>query len=474
MATAPWTAHPHCPAHLRGEVEARVRAFPPAFLNEPSNGEVFDNVELCRERLQGFAFAQGFAITQQSGSMKQARQIFYFHCIHHGNSTRNYRKLEEHVERDEEDNITSRRKQEATAINARNCLYLIYLAFKQIGKRGSREFGLILGVKNNSHSHSIAVKAVNPLVYTEHKKALPGYQIALDLGKSLRSAHISYSAARRVLEQAGFPLDRKSYYNLRHRALSAEKDEFAGLVVALEDAGFVFECRMEEEIDQQSGETAELPLSPPRNTTIQNPFLSPIRTQITGLDLEVIEARDNLTGYARQRYENAATQAQRGLIEFAQELGNDDLHVRMPDTVKRSSWGRQFKTHDRVNKRLMTGPEAAERDANNKEQAAAREARQEASIALAASLSGPIPLAGPSPPPPPPPSTAPIDVESVLDTPPRGSAAGALAIPVTTTTTTVDRSFPTPGNEEEEEKEEEEEEAIDEAFIPPLQQRQQR
>ncbi|ERF75457.1 hypothetical protein EPUS_06989 [Endocarpon pusillum Z07020] len=198
---------------------------------------------------------------------------------------------------------------------------------------------------------------------------------------------------------------------------------------------------------------------------------------MTGLGLEVIEARDNLTGYARQRYENAATQAQRGLIEFAQEqrglvefaqeLGNDDLHVRMPDTVKRSSWGRQFKTHDRVNKRLMTGAEAAERDANNKEQAAAREARQEASIALAASLSGPIPLAGPSPPPPPPPSTAPIDVESVLDTPPYGSAAGALTILVTTTTTTVDRSFPTPGNEEEEEKEEEEEEAIDEAFIPP-------
>ena len=257
MATAPWTAHPHCPAHLRGEVEAHVRALPSAFLNEPLSGEVFDNVELCKERLQGFAFAQGFAITQQSGSMKQARPRFDFQCIHHGNSTRNYRKLEEHVERDEEDKITSRRKQEATTINARNCPYLIYLAFKQIGKRGSREFGLVLGVKDSSHSHSMAV---NPLVYAEHKKALSGYQMILDLGKSLRSAYISYSAARRVLEQAGFPLDRKGYYNLRHRALSAEKDEFAGLVVALEDAGFVFECRMEEEIDQQSGEVVDTQL----------------------------------------------------------------------------------------------------------------------------------------------------------------------------------------------------------------------
>ena len=51
MATVPWTAHPHCPTHLRGEVKARVRAFPPAFLNEPLNEEVFDNVELYRERL---------------------------------------------------------------------------------------------------------------------------------------------------------------------------------------------------------------------------------------------------------------------------------------------------------------------------------------------------------------------------------------------------------------------------------------
>jgi len=172
MATAPWTAHPHCPAHLRGEVEAHVRALPSAFLNEPLSGEVFDNVELCKERLQGFAFAQGFAITQQSGSMKQARPRFDFQCIYHENSTRNYRKLEKHVERDEEDKITSRRKQEATTINARNCLYLIYLAFKQIGKRGSREFGLVLGVKDSSHSHSMAV---NPLVYAEHKKALSGY-----------------------------------------------------------------------------------------------------------------------------------------------------------------------------------------------------------------------------------------------------------------------------------------------------------
>ncbi len=49
--------------------------------------------------------------------------------------------------------------------------------------------------------------AVNSLIYSEHKKALLEYQSALELDRSLRSAHISYSVARRVLEQAGFLLD---------------------------------------------------------------------------------------------------------------------------------------------------------------------------------------------------------------------------------------------------------------------------
>jgi hypothetical protein len=95
---------------------------------------------------------------------------------------------------------------------------------------------------------------------------------------------------------------------------------------------------------------------------------------MTGLGLQVIQARDQLTGYARQRYETVNAQAQRGLIEFAQELGKDDIHVQMPDAVKRSGWRRQFKDHDRVKKRLMTGTDATERDANQREKAADKEA----------------------------------------------------------------------------------------------------
>ena len=45
----------------------------------------------------------------------------------------------------------------------------------------------------------------------------------------------------------------------------------------------------------------------------------------------------------------------------------------MSDIVKRSRWNRKFKSHNKVNKYLMTGAETAERDVNNREQAAVQE-----------------------------------------------------------------------------------------------------
>ena len=250
MATLLWTAHPECPEHVKSDLEARVRSFPPSFLLAPAAGEVFDNPDVCKERLQEWALSQGFAVVQKSGSLKSAKPRFEFRCIHHGDKTANTRQLEEHVERDE-DTITSRRKQEYTTINARSCPYLVILSRKQLQRRGSGVFGLVLGIPHDAHSYSMAV---NPLRYKkEHVQALPSFLPALELGKSLRSANITYSVALRVLEQVGFPLDRHTYYNIRDRTASAEPSEFAALVVALEEAGFVFECRVEEEIDAETG-----------------------------------------------------------------------------------------------------------------------------------------------------------------------------------------------------------------------------
>lgn len=242
-----WTAHPDCPAHTKTDLEARVRSFPPSFLLAPAAGEVFDNADTCQERLQGWALSQGFAIVRTSGTANGTRVRFQFACIHYGSDTANKRQLEKHVERDEDDNIISRRKQEGTSIHARACPYLITLTRRQIPRRGSGVFGLALGIQNENHSHTMAP---NPFVYRkEHVKALPGYVPAVELARSLRIANISYSKALRVLDQAHFPLDRSTYYNIRHRPFSANQDEFSGLIAALEEEGFIFECRIEEELD---------------------------------------------------------------------------------------------------------------------------------------------------------------------------------------------------------------------------------
>jgi hypothetical protein len=126
----------------------------------------------------------------------------------------------------------------------------------------------------------------------------------------------------------------------------------------------------------------------------------------------MLTARDNLTGYTRTRYDTAATNAQQGLVEYAQELQEDDLHTRMPDIVKKSGWNRQFKSHDKTQKRLMTEAEAAERDVNRREQAVAREARVQGSNAYLVQGFEPIP------------STS-TEVERVPDTPPRRAFVAA-------------------------------------------------
>ena len=63
----------------------------------------------------------------------------------------------------------------------------------------------------------------------------------------------------------------------------------------------------------------------------------------------------------------------------------------MPDAVKISSWQRQFKTHNKVKKRLMTGAEAAEKDADKREQVTNREAQLQAPATLLLTPQGLMP-----------------------------------------------------------------------------------
>jgi hypothetical protein len=133
-----FAAHPLCPPHLRTIVEDAVEAFDSAWLLPPQQGEVFETAKECMRRLQAYALSKGFAVVTFSSTPKRAR----FTCIHHGSQPRNTRGLEDHLEKDKEGNIVSRRKRDDTSSNAKNCAWEIYWSVRSLGKRGS---GIIAG-----------------------------------------------------------------------------------------------------------------------------------------------------------------------------------------------------------------------------------------------------------------------------------------------------------------------------------------
>jgi hypothetical protein len=111
----PWQAKPGCAEHHRAALERMVNTLPPSYLLVPSSGELFKGLEECNRRLRGYVLAEGFDIIKHGGGTK-AIPSYRFKYIFHGSSTQNHRKLEDHMEKDSEGKITSRRQREATNV----------------------------------------------------------------------------------------------------------------------------------------------------------------------------------------------------------------------------------------------------------------------------------------------------------------------------------------------------------------------
>jgi len=99
----PFHAKPGCPRHLVDVYEGAVNALPSSYLLPPATGEVFTSIEACEQRLRGFALAEGFDIAHTGGGNKRVPGGRW-QCVHHGTETRNWRKLEDRVEVDEDYN----------------------------------------------------------------------------------------------------------------------------------------------------------------------------------------------------------------------------------------------------------------------------------------------------------------------------------------------------------------------------------
>jgi len=228
-------AHQLCPPHLRQLVEDTVKSFDDKWLLPPVEGELFDSGKACLACLQGFALSQGFAVVTTASKAKR----FRFAYIYYGGKTKNWRKLEQHMEKDlESGEIVSKRQRDSTSKQARDCPWEIYWSLRSVGKRGSGEVTGQLGISKATHNH---ILSPNPFIYKVYQKATYQYQDAVKLALGHRLAYQPYSAMRRVLDTSGLSIDRNTYYNLVHsKPLGQSNDSFEGLVFTLEEGGFRF------------------------------------------------------------------------------------------------------------------------------------------------------------------------------------------------------------------------------------------
>jgi len=101
------------PEHVKPAWLRQVRSYPCAWLEEPASGEVFNDKAHCLERLQAWAFIQGFAVVQ-GRVWKDGTPRWQFRCLQHGIETRNDRGLDKRVGKD------SNRKRD-TMVKKKDC-----------------------------------------------------------------------------------------------------------------------------------------------------------------------------------------------------------------------------------------------------------------------------------------------------------------------------------------------------------------
>ena len=116
--------------------------------------------------------AEGFDVVQTGGGTKKVPGA-RFMCLRHGESTRNYRKLKNHVEHNKEGTITTVRQCKNTLVGQTSCKWSARVSWKDIGKRGSREKGFVLTVTYLDHYGHTLID--NPLSIPVHLCSLDKY-----------------------------------------------------------------------------------------------------------------------------------------------------------------------------------------------------------------------------------------------------------------------------------------------------------
>jgi hypothetical protein len=180
---------------LASQIALATKALPFAHLITPAHGESFKTPEDALQRLQDWAFTQGFAVVTES--KRKGRVIFQ--CIHHRTKTRNSRKT-----------ATEDRERVSTAIKAKGCTWTVY-----VSQRAATKEAWVLGWTHTEHTYNFNP---DPFTFASHKAKKPGYLKAVARATVYRGA-ASHSISSKLLQKEGLPtLTAKDYYNLCKKA----------------------------------------------------------------------------------------------------------------------------------------------------------------------------------------------------------------------------------------------------------------
>jgi MULE transposase domain len=249
------TAKPGCPEHLVPVINRHLLSIwrlHPDWLVEPQNKEVFPSLDAFEQRIQAWAFLQGFDVTHEGAGTKASPALRLW-CIHHGSDTKNTRNLEDRVQRDKDGTIISDRKVDYTNVAQLGCLWKVRCSWKQLGMRNSKVFGFEVTYKGEGTVHSHALLP-NPLEYVKHRKDTVEYRTQAAQATTHRIKTVPFSVSRRVLEdpEFGLMLTATEYYNfVRKSKLKTElgRQNVEGLLVTLQEKGFIYRCRVDNEVD---------------------------------------------------------------------------------------------------------------------------------------------------------------------------------------------------------------------------------
>lgn len=120
---ASWIPPTGLPDFIVTPIREAIEKMPSHHLLPPQAGEVLDP-DQAYERLQDYAFSQGFCIV--ISSRDKANTNIRYTCIHHGYTTRNWRKLDDHKTKE------GNRQKEYTNIRARGCPWQVYISYKGV------------------------------------------------------------------------------------------------------------------------------------------------------------------------------------------------------------------------------------------------------------------------------------------------------------------------------------------------------